>query len=63
MPQALSWNSLKAVSIWALTRPDHAAVAAGQEQLRLAVLEERVEARAEEETALDPERRDPAGPR
>ena len=33
MPQALSWNSLKVWSIWALMRPDDAPVAPGEEQL------------------------------
>ena len=37
----------------------HAAVAARQEQLRLTVLEERVEARAEEQPALYPQRGNP----
>ena len=41
--------------------PDDAAVAAGEEQLRLAVLEERVEARAQEQPALDPQRGRPLG--
>src|SRR3954466_214365 len=37
----------------------HAAVAAGQEQRRVAVIEERVEALAQVQTPLDPDRRSP----
>ena len=40
----------------------HAAVAAGEEELRLAVLEEGVEARAQEQVALELERGDPGRP-
>ena len=58
MPQALPWNSLKAVSICAHAARD-AAVAAGQEELRLAVLEVGVQARVEEGAALDAKRGNP----
>ena len=52
MPQRLWWKSLNAWSTWALMRPTTRASAAGHEELRLAVAEERVEAPAEEQPAL-----------
>ena len=58
-PQRLPWNSLKSLSYWALIAPDDATVAPRQEELGVAVLEERVQLAVEVGVALELERRDP----
>ena len=52
-PGVAAGSSLKARSIWALIRPTDPPVAPGEEQLRLAVLEERVHAAVQEQLALE----------
>ena len=59
MPHLLPWKRLKALSYWAVMRPITRPVAAGEELLRLAVLEERVQAPVEEQPPLQTQRGHP----
>jgi hypothetical protein len=58
-PPAVAVMGVEGVVVLRADAPHHAAVAAGEEQLRVAVREEGVEAAREEDPALELERWDP----